>query len=32
MERSVDNGFNDWWSQVLGVHDYAPDPFDVEHF
>ena len=24
--------FNDWWSKVLEVHDYAPDPNDVEHF
>jgi hypothetical protein len=32
MERSVDNGFNDWWSRVLEVHDYASDPNDVEHF
>ena len=24
--------FEDWWSKVLEVHDYAADPNDVEHF
>jgi len=28
----ADNGFKDWWSKVLDIHDYGDDPDDPLHY